>query len=102
MGGGLARLAAGSHQVVIWGQREAAVEAARETVADVAEIVTDLDAFAECPLVVEAVIEDRGIKTDLHPPHGAPLGEDALLATTTSSLSVQELADASGRPDRFG
>ena len=25
-----------------------------------------------------------------------------MLATTTSSLSVAELADASGRPDRFG
>ena len=30
------------------------------------------------------------------------LDEDAVLATTTSSLSVAELAQASGRPDRFG
>jgi 3-hydroxybutyryl-CoA dehydrogenase len=29
------------------------------------------------------------------------IGDDALLATTTSSLSVEELAAASGRPDRF-
>jgi 3-hydroxyacyl-CoA dehydrogenase len=29
------------------------------------------------------------------------LGPDALLATTTSSLDVQALAHASGRPDRF-
>ena len=30
------------------------------------------------------------------------LDDDAVLATTTSSLSVAELAEASGRPDRFG
>ena len=30
------------------------------------------------------------------------LADDAVLATTTSSLSVAELAAASGRPDRFG
>ena len=30
------------------------------------------------------------------------LADDAVLATTTSSLSVAELAEASGRPDRFG
>jgi 3-hydroxybutyryl-CoA dehydrogenase len=102
IGRGLARVAAGSHEVVIWGRREASVAAARETVADVAEIVTDLDAFAGCPLVVEAVIEDRGIKREIHRRLGALLGDDALLATTTSSLSVQELAAASGRPDRFG
>jgi 3-hydroxyacyl-CoA dehydrogenase len=102
IGRGLARLAAGSHQVVIWGRREASVAAARESVADVAEVVTDLEALADCPVVVEAVIEDAEIKAGLHRRLGEVLGDGALLATTTSSLSVQELADASGRPDRFG
>jgi 3-hydroxybutyryl-CoA dehydrogenase len=101
-GRGLPRLAAGPHEVVIWGRREASLEAARETVADMAEIVTDLDALADCPLVVEAVIEDRRIKERLHRRLGELLTDEALLATTTSSLSVQELADSSGRPDRFG
>jgi 3-hydroxyacyl-CoA dehydrogenase len=51
--------------------------------------------------VVEAIAEDRAAK-------GALLGElhalarpDAILATTTSSLSVQDLAEDSGRPARF-
>jgi 3-hydroxyacyl-CoA dehydrogenase len=41
-------------------------------------------------------------KRELYSLLGDVLDEDAVLATTTSSLSVAELAEASGRPDRFG
>jgi 3-hydroxyacyl-CoA dehydrogenase len=51
--------------------------------------------------VVEAVVEDPGVKSELLSELDAALGDDAILASTTSSLSVTELADASGRADRF-
>src|SRR5205807_7762338 len=54
--------------------------------------------------LVEAVVEHHGLKADVL----AELGElsryagvGAILATTTSSLSVTELAQASGHPERF-
>jgi 3-hydroxyacyl-CoA dehydrogenase len=66
-----------------------------------ARVTTVLADIAECSVVVEAVAEDHAIKSavlgDLH--HA--MAYDAVLMTTTSSLSVNELADASGRPDRF-
>jgi 3-hydroxybutyryl-CoA dehydrogenase len=65
-------------------------------------VVTDLSGLAGCPVVVEAISEDAGTKRELYGLLGEVLDDDAVLATTTSSLSVAELAEASGRPDRFG
>jgi 3-hydroxybutyryl-CoA dehydrogenase len=65
-------------------------------------VVTELSELAGCPVVVEAVSEEVETKRRLYGLLAGVLGEDAVLATTTSSLSVAELAEASGRPDRFG
>ena len=66
-----------------------------------ADVVTELEALRECTLVVEAVAEDQELKTNMHRLLGDLMPAEVLLATTTSSLSVQQLAEASGRPDRF-
>jgi 3-hydroxybutyryl-CoA dehydrogenase len=47
------------------------------------------------------VVEDLEVKKPLLGELGELLGADALIASTTSSLPVEELAAASGRPDRF-
>jgi 3-hydroxyacyl-CoA dehydrogenase len=65
-------------------------------------VVTDLSGLAGCPVVVEAISEDVATKRELYGLLSDILDDDAVLATTTSSLSVAELAEASGRPDRFG
>jgi 3-hydroxybutyryl-CoA dehydrogenase len=65
------------------------------------QIATDPAAVAEASFVVEAVIEHHGIKADLLSELSSAIPQEAVLATTTSSLSVQRLAQASGRPDRF-
>jgi 3-hydroxybutyryl-CoA dehydrogenase len=98
---GLARSAAEHHEVVVWARSERSADRAGEQVEDAARVVTDLDELRGCDLVVEAVAEDTGVKRDVHGRLGALLPTEALLATTTSSLSVSELARASGRPDRF-
>jgi 3-hydroxybutyryl-CoA dehydrogenase len=56
---------------------------------------------ADAEIVVEAIAEDHDAKCRLHGQLGKLLPEEALLSSTTSSLSVAELARASGRPDRF-
>jgi len=71
-------------------------------VEDAATVVTDLSELAGCPVVVEAISEDVATKRELYALLADVLDEDAVLATTTSSLSVAELAEASGRPARFG
>jgi len=65
------------------------------------EVVTDPAELAVATFVVEAVVEDIDVKSQLLGELDALLGERAILASTTSSLSVAELARASGRPDRF-
>ena len=99
---GLARTAAEHHEVVVWARSDASAERATRKVQESgARVVTDLAALAASDIVVEAVAEDLEIKRDVYGQLGALLSEDALLGTTTSSLSVAELAEASGRPDRF-
>jgi 3-hydroxybutyryl-CoA dehydrogenase len=98
---GLARAAAEHHEVVVWARSERSAERAGERAED-ARIVTDLEELRACDLVVEAVSEDAEVKADIHRRLGELLPPETVLATTTSSLSVTELARASGRPQRFG
>ena len=86
--------------MVLWARSEASAEKAAEKVGG-ARVVTDLDHLGECDIVVEAIAEDAEIKADIHRRLGELLPPEAILATTTSSLSVAEIAKASGRPDRF-
>jgi 3-hydroxyacyl-CoA dehydrogenase len=99
---GLARAAGDTHEVVLWARSEGSKDRACAKVEDAAMVVTELSGLAGCPVVVEAISEDVGTKRELYGLLADVLDEDAVLATTTSSLSVAELAEASGRPDRFG
>jgi 3-hydroxybutyryl-CoA dehydrogenase len=99
---GLARAAGGTHEVVLWARSQGSKDRACAKVEDAATVVTELSDLAGCPVVVEAISEDVGTKRELYGLLSGVLDDDAVLATTTSSLSVAELAEASGRPDRFG
>jgi 3-hydroxybutyryl-CoA dehydrogenase len=60
-----------------------------------------LDAFSDCDLVVEAIVEDVAVKKELFAALQPILSDGAILASNTSSISITELAAASGRADRF-
>jgi 3-hydroxybutyryl-CoA dehydrogenase len=98
---GLARAASDHHEVVVWARSERSAKRAEEKL-DGASVVTELAQLIGCDVVVEAVAEDAEIKCDIHRRLGELLPPEAVIATTTSSLSVAELANASGRPERFG
>lgn len=57
--------------------------------------------LAGCDLVIEAVVEDAGIKAKVTAACEAVLGDRAILASNTSALPIGELAAASTRRDRF-
>ena len=61
----------------------------------------DVSAMAGCDLVIEAIVEDLEIKRKAIGEVVGVLGDNAILATNTSSLTVTELAMSSGRPERF-
>ena len=56
---------------------------------------------ANTDLVIEAVFEDFDVKTAVFNTLDEACGEDTILASNTSSLSVNALAKATARPDRF-
>ncbi len=64
-------------------------------------LTTKLDALAGAQIVIEAVPEQPDIKKPILAELGRTLGDDAVIASNTSSISITELALATGRPDRF-
>jgi 3-hydroxyacyl-CoA dehydrogenase len=85
----------------MWARSEHSANRVRDRLGDHVDVVTDIAELSESTLVIESVVEDLEIKKNLLAELGEVLGEDAVIASTTSSLSVAELAAASGRPDRF-
>jgi 3-hydroxybutyryl-CoA dehydrogenase len=98
---GLAQTADTHPGLVLWARSEHSANRVRERLGDHVDVVTDIEELAEATLVVEAVVEDMDVKRKILGELGELLGPDALIASTTSSLSVAELGAASGRPDRF-
>jgi 3-hydroxybutyryl-CoA dehydrogenase len=110
---GLAATAAHHGPVLLLARSQSSADRARATVEKTlsklevevdpehVEIVTDIRALEEATFVVEAVVEDHDVKAQLLGELNAILDGDAILASTTSSLSVERLAEASGRPERF-
>lgn len=122
MGAGIAHafLLAGAH-VALVERNDVEADAARERVVravaasiqrgatgeshaeltDRLDVGIDFSAFGDRELVVEAVPEIRAIKVDALQRVEAELGEDAALASNTSSISIDDLAAQLVRPARF-
>lgn len=62
---------------------------------------TDAALFAPCPLVVEAVPEDLALKIDALRRVEAHVASDAVIASNTSSISIDELAAVLDRPSHL-
>jgi 3-hydroxybutyryl-CoA dehydrogenase len=111
---GLAVTGARQGNVLLWARSAGSAERARATVEKTCsklaeegldpgriQVVTDLDQLAEATFLVEAVVEHHGSKATVLTELARHASPDAVFATTTSSLSVADLAHASGHPDRF-
>jgi 3-hydroxybutyryl-CoA dehydrogenase len=98
---GLARVAAPLGEVVVWARSADSADRAQAAIGDGARHTMHLGALGTCSFVVEAVVEDAAVKGELLGAIGAVAPPDSVIGSTTSSLSVAELAEASGRPDRF-
>ena len=61
----------------------------------------DLSAMAECQLLIEAVSEDLAVKKEVFRKLDHICPSETVFATNTSTLSVNELAVETQRPDQF-
>jgi 3-hydroxybutyryl-CoA dehydrogenase len=64
------------------------------------EGVDDLSAFAECGMVIEAIVERLDVKRGLFASLESVVAPDAVLATNTSSLPVAAIGSACKKPGR--
>ncbi len=61
----------------------------------------DMDALADCDLVIEAAVENEEIKRKIFQQLTRNLKPDAIIASNTSSISITRLGAATGRPEHF-
>ncbi|MFP5364793.1 MAG: 3-hydroxyacyl-CoA dehydrogenase family protein [Thermoleophilia bacterium] len=110
---GLAACATRTPGHVLWARSEASAARATKAIAKACErlgedfdpanvtVTTDLGDLAGATFLVEAISEDIAMKSELLARLGELAADGAVISTTTSSLSVGDLAVASGHADRF-
>ena len=62
---------------------------------------TKVDDLADMDLVIEAIVENERIKTEVLVAVDKVLKKDAVLASNTSSIPITRLASATSRPEKF-
>ncbi len=60
---------------------------------------TDMNALADCDLVIEAVFENMDVKQDIFKQLDKICKKGAILATNTSALNIDEIASVTSRPE---
>jgi 3-hydroxybutyryl-CoA dehydrogenase len=123
MGAGIAQVVAtAGHSVRLLDQNAAALEKATTSIAanlrrlaDKGKLTTEateaavarlhptetMADFADCGLVIEAIVEDLAVKQQVFRGVEAIVSADCWLASNTSSLSITAIAAACQRPERF-
>jgi 3-hydroxybutyryl-CoA dehydrogenase len=109
---GLAAVAATQGHVTVFARSEGSCDKAKSKVQSICErlganvngnviVSRDPAVLQDATFVVEAIVEDPDAKAEIWRALDTHLADDAILATTTSSLPVSVLAGASGHPERF-
>jgi 3-hydroxybutyryl-CoA dehydrogenase len=93
-----ASIAASLHKLVEKGKLTTQV--AEDTLARLHPTANMAD-FADCGLVVEAIVEDLTVKQQVFRQVEAIVSVECILASNTSSLSITAIAAACQRPERF-
>jgi 3-hydroxybutyryl-CoA dehydrogenase len=119
MGRGLAELLLSRGHRVVWcGRSTASLAKATERVFErLARVMDDnqlshahelltadtrYDPLGVCDVIIEAVAEEMSVKRVVLPEIERSIRPEAVLATNTSGLSIDELAEALSQPGRFG
>ena len=81
-------------------EKEKMTQADREAALGRMTGTTELSELADCDLVIEAVIEDLEVKNEMLGELDRLCPDHTIFASNTSSLTIAEMAAATGRPDR--
>ncbi len=122
MGSGIAQVAAtAGHTVVIYDNNKSSLEKSKSALdttlkklvekqkiseqkaSEISSLITyadDLKSFADCGLIIEAVIENLDVKQKLFSELENIISENCVLASNTSSLSITSIASACKKTNR--
>ncbi|WP_337928491.1 3-hydroxyacyl-CoA dehydrogenase NAD-binding domain-containing protein [Acidaminococcus timonensis] len=93
------------YEVTLWNHRQATLDRAKTKIfagaVDKITYTTSLDAFRGRNLIVESIVEDLDSKLAFYQEMTPLADARTLIATNTSGLSVNKLAEAVTGPDRF-
>ena len=81
-------------------QKQKLTDSAAKEIIHRIEFVSDLTVFSDCQLIIEAVVEDLAVKQKLFSELENMVGNDCILASNTSSLSIASIASACKNPSR--
>ncbi len=79
---------------------QADADAALARIADAGDLGAGFERYAGCGIVIEAVLEDLGVKRALFAALEREVGDDCILATNTSSLSIAAIGGECRLPGR--
>lgn len=120
MGSGIAQVAAtAGHTVIIYDTNPAALDKSKAgltatlqklqekgKIADAQQILdrcsfaSDMAAFADCGLIIEAIVENIDVKKKVFTALESVVKAECILASNTSSLSIASIASACAKPER--
>ena len=120
MGSGIAQVAANAgHKVVVYDSNRAALDKAQKSLAATLQKLQEkgklasaeevmgrfsfaesVEEFAGCGLIIEAIVERLDVKQSVFAAVEKAVGEDCVLASNTSSLSITSIAAACQHPSR--
>src|SRR5689334_12506478 len=66
------------------------------------QVIDATENLAGCHIIIEAIVEDLGVKKQLFAALEPIVGDDCLIASNTSSLSITAIATACKHPGRVG
>ena len=122
MGAGIAQVAAtAGHTVLVYDNSQAALEKAKSSLGSTlkklvekqklaqdaadgissrTQFVNSLDAFKNCSLIIEAIVENIEVKQKVFADLEGVVSDDCILASNTSSLSIASIASACKNAER--
>ncbi|WP_303815471.1 3-hydroxyacyl-CoA dehydrogenase NAD-binding domain-containing protein [Acidaminococcus timonensis] len=93
------------YEVTLWNHRQPTLDKAKTKIsagaADKITYTTSMDAFKDRDLIVESIVEDLPAKLAFYKEMSPLTDAHTLIATNTSGLSINKLAEAVTGPDRF-
>jgi 3-hydroxybutyryl-CoA dehydrogenase len=122
MGSGIAQVAAtAGHEVILFDKNKEALTRASEKLQKILNrlvekgrmddatakavfgriyLVDNMSAYAECGLIIEAIVENLEVKKSVFQQMEAIVSDDCILASNTSSLSIASIAAACEKSER--